>query len=122
MKQVTEFAIDLSADVNDSRLAALTRDLRNDLIRSTELIEVENSVPTEGGTRGDALTLGHLILTFMTSGVATALVNCITAYIKREPSLTASLKRPDGSAIQLSIHNIDDPAILASVSHLLEQK
>jgi len=122
MQCASEFALHVSADASESRVAALTRELRNDLLRAADVSEVENLEPTEPGKRGDALTLGQLILTFMTSGVATAVVHCVAAYIKREPSLKVVVKGPDGRVFELSMQNIDDPSILGSVNDLLDRK
>lgn len=121
MQLANEFILYVSADAKDSAVVALTRDLRNDLIRAADVSEVESSTPTEFGKRGDALTIGQLILTFMTSGVGTAVVHCIAAYVKREPSLRVVVKRPDGRIVELSARNIDDPRILETVRDLLNK-
>jgi Effector Associated Constant Component 1 len=100
----------LAANISDARLASIARDLARDLTRAgIEAKTVEDA--TTHGERGDAVTLGQLALGLVTSGAVTALIECLKAYIVRERTLIARVKRPDGVEIEISAKNVNDPAL-----------
>jgi hypothetical protein len=70
------------------------------------------------GTRGDAVTIGQIILTALTSGAVVALFGVLKSYFERKPSLEIDFKRPDGvdfkiTASQLGRDQIDQTLALA---------
>jgi len=76
----------------------MAADLRR--VRDLEVRQV--SRPPEPGERAAEVgLLGQLALTFLTAGAATALINCLKAYIERDHTLRFKLKRPDGSELEL---------------------
>ena len=74
--------------------------------------------PAGKGTRGDAVTIGQIVLTALTSGSVVALFGVLKAYFERKPSLEIDFKRPDGvnfkiTASQLGRDQIDRSLALA---------
>ena len=109
-------------ELRDMDLTRITQDLRRDLIRHVGVAANIPGTAERDDQRGDAVTVGQLILTFIGSGMATALVGCLRAYISREPDLSISLVRPDGSKLELSAKNIDDATTLPLAEALLAKK
>ena len=90
----------------DARLAQLTRDLERDLSRAgIKARPVEASAAP--GERGEPVTIGVLALALITHGAVTALINCLKVYLAREPALTIKVKRPDGTQVEVTGHNVD---------------
>ena len=102
--------LSLGANLPDARLARLTRDLERDLSRAgVQARPVEaSSVP---GERGEPITLGVLALALISHGAVTALIQCLKAYLSREPALIIKLTRPDGTHIEVNARNVDAPAV-----------
>src|SRR5690242_15317243 len=91
----------LSAKLPDARVAQLTRDLERDLSR----IGIKGRAPEAAavpGEKGEPVTLGVLALALVTSGAIKGLIECLKAYVSREPALIIRLKRPDGTQIEVS--------------------
>jgi len=108
MESGTELRI--TADVPESQIADITRRLALDLSRNgvaARSVEAKN----QPGDRGDAVTLGQLALAALTGGAATALINCLKAYISQVRSLTAKITLPDGTKIEISGKNVDSAAV-----------
>ena len=85
---MADLMLGLSANLPDSRIAQISRDLSRDLSRvgiATRLVET----PAVDGERGEAALLGQLALGLVSSGAVTALIQCLEAYLSRERALTA---------------------------------
>jgi hypothetical protein len=79
------------------QLAELTRQVSRDLRRRPELRVSDATRPaTEGERSGDVALLGHLALTFLSGGAATALITCLKEYVTRDKGLTVRIKAADG--------------------------
>jgi hypothetical protein len=105
----TSSTLVLAANLSDSRLTGIARDLARDLTRAG--IETRMLGRAARGSRGDAVTLGQLALDLVMSGAVAALIECLKAYIAREPTLMMHVKRQDGSEIEISAKNVDDPEL-----------
>lgn len=64
-------------------------------------------------TRGEPITLGMLLVTFMTSGAAVALLEVVKAHLERDRRISISLEAPDGSRVTLDAANMADSGALA---------
>jgi len=113
--------IGMKTDRGEPALVQLSRDLQRDLTRS--------DVPVRGvekrsrpGERGDAFTLGQLAIDLVTSGTVVALLECLKAYIARDRTLTFSIKRPDGSDIEVTSQNVASSELRTEVEALLLTK
>jgi hypothetical protein len=102
--------VNLSANIPESRLAQLVRDLERDLSRAgIQARPVEAlSVP---GERGEAVTVGVLALALVTSGTVKAMIDCFKAYLSREHTLTIRLARTDGTQVEVNARNVDTAAV-----------
>jgi hypothetical protein len=58
---------------------------------------------TNVGDRGAGSEIfGQVLIAFVTGGAATALINCLNAYLQRDRSLKLRIKREDGSEVELT--------------------
>jgi len=100
----------LSAEIPDTRLAQLTRDLERDLSRAGIRAQPAE-VPPIPGEKGEPITLGVLVLALVTSGTVKVLIECIKTYLSRERTLTIKVARADGVQVELTSRNVDTPAV-----------
>jgi hypothetical protein len=77
MGKPPEIAIILQADASDARLAAVTGEVKRDLLKEADLDDAAEAMEIADGRRGGALSVGQRMLTFMTGGVAAAIVSCL---------------------------------------------
>jgi len=68
----------------------------------------------QAGNKGDPITAGALVLTFLTSGAAVALVKVLEAYIARKRSVELELVRPDGKKLVLKANDVSADQIEAT--------
>lgn len=110
MTDSTPTVLTFSGDLSDDRLQELVLDLSQELRRSD--IDVKDfthrNVP---GTRGDVITVGQIAIAFITTGAATALIECLRAYLLRDDSLIVDVEKPDGTKVSISAKNIDTKGI-----------
>ena len=85
-----EIAIILQADASDARLATVTGEVKRDLLKEADLDDAAETMEIVEGRRGGALSVGRGMLTFMTGGVAAAIVICLRTYLTRARSCGAS--------------------------------
>ena len=109
MENSTAVRLALSDDASTpTQLQALTQDLATDLRRE---IGVRSSPATEQGPsgtfRGDPMAIGKLVVEFLSSSAAGALVNLLAAHFSRKPGLSVELKRPDGETLTITSSNTD---------------
>jgi caspase domain-containing protein len=98
MPSTAALTIVLSANVSLERLEELTRSLRADLEQSDVPAELPPEI-TGVGSRGDPVTIGMIALALLNSPVVVALIECLKAYIEREPTLRFAFRTPDGRDI-----------------------
>ncbi len=110
--------LSLKTSRGDAALVQTTRDLQRDLTRSDVPAHAVEK-PSRPGEKGDPFTLGLLAISLVTSGTVVAFLECLKAYIARDKTLSFSLRRPDGSDIEVVSHNIDSTELRAEVESLL---
>lgn len=54
------------------------------------------------GRKGDAITLGEIILTAFTSGTVVAMVQVLKAYVERKPTLKMEIEAADGRKMTIA--------------------
>jgi hypothetical protein len=106
--------VSLSAPLPDARIAGLTRDLERDLNRQGIKAQPVETAPAPG-EKGEPITLGVLALALVTGGSIKALIECLKAYVSREPSLTFKLTRPDGAQVEVNARNVDAVDVRATL-------
>lgn len=88
--------------LSDGTVQSLANGLHVDLGRQRDLIANREVYVAPPGAKGDSVTLGVLLVTFMTSGAAVAAINVLKSYLERDRSLSVAVKRPDGSEVTLT--------------------
>ncbi len=93
---------------NEEYVQRITRDLCNDLNREIDGVEAElQEKPHRAGTKGDAITIGTIILTLIGSGgVVVSLVNVLKAYVDRGSHMKLRIKGKNGEEIELDGANL----------------
>ncbi len=87
-------------------LQALTRDLAASINRHGSAQAKIPETESQAGERGEPVTLGLLVLTFLSSGGVVALFEVFKAYIERDSSLELSLTRADGETMVVNAKNL----------------
>jgi hypothetical protein len=113
--------ISLSADIPDTRLAQLTRDLERDLSRTGIPVEAAPVRLNEGepitlGERGEPNLLGKLTLASLTTAAVGVLIEWSKAYLSRERTLTIKVARADGTQVEITAGNVDTLAVRETLS------
>lgn len=60
------------------------------------------------GARGDVISLGNIVMTFITSGAAVAAIGVLKTYFAREPALKLKFKGADGEEVELDAKRLND--------------
>ncbi len=87
-------------------LQALTRDLCTTLQRETDL---EAKLPERvggHGVKGDPITIGTIVLAFVTSGAAAKLFEVLRAYLERNSKIEIDIERDDGEKMSIKAENL----------------
>jgi hypothetical protein len=107
-----------AAQMPDEALQQFTLEMMRTINAETDAQAALPPAPAGQGTRGDAVTIGQIVLTALTSGTVVALFGVLKAYFERKPSLEIGFKRPGGvdfkiTASQLGKDQIDQTIALA---------
>jgi hypothetical protein len=65
----------------------------------------------ERGTKGDPITVGMIILNFITGGAAASMFLVLKSYFERSPSLEMEFERPDGKKLVIRAKNVGSDQI-----------
>src|SRR5437867_6683233 len=95
------------ADLEDSKLQSLTRDLAKSL-REQNLGTIDAPKQlSQAGEKGDPITIGNIVLALISSGgVAVSLVQVLKTYAERKRSIHFEITRSDGGKLTLSAENL----------------
>jgi len=107
-----------STDLSDNELSALARQLANTITDETDVAAALQQGDSEPGSKGDPITIGTLVLTFISSGAAVALFEVFKTYFARESSLNIALKRPDGTEVNVSAENLKPEQLQATIDQV----
>jgi len=108
---MTPTLIVASQRLEPAEVQALTRDLVASINDHTDVRAEIAQGETRAGERGDAVTLGAIVLSFVTSGAAVALIQVFKAYFERDEGLEISLERPDGRKLTIKSENVSGKRI-----------
>jgi len=68
------------------------------------------------------VTFGAIALGLITSGTIKALIECFTAYLSRERSLTIKFATKDGAQIEVNARNVGTPEVQAALEAVASAK
>jgi hypothetical protein len=107
-----------SPTLSEEELDALTRQLAQTIGNETDIpVQIPES-RSISGAKGDPITIGVLVLSFLTSGTAVALIGVFKSYFSRVSNLAIEVKRPDGSQVSISAQNMKAEQIQDTVTRL----
>lgn len=92
--------------LSDESIHKATQELCRTFNNETEIsakIPVGQSVP---GSKGEPITVGVLLLAFLTSGTAVALMEVIKAFFERNKTLGFKLTRADGEVLEIGAEHL----------------
>jgi Effector Associated Constant Component 1 len=102
-----------TADIPETKLDALTRDLARDLSNNRGVRAKLSEAPAGQGERGAASKIGEIVVDFIggtglkaAGEVAATLAEVLKAYLLREKTLKIRIVLPDGTKVSLDAKNI----------------
>ena len=108
----------VALDLAEEDLQLLTQELCQTINQETELSARQAVGEPVPGTRGDPITIGHLVLTLLTSGTAVALVHVLKAYVERNSSFTGVVRRADGASFEITAENLSGRQVDRTMTQL----
>ena len=102
-----------TSKLDDEDLQTLTRQLCNSIRDETKIQAKLHSKNSLQNTKGEIVTIGTILLAFLTCGSAVALCEVLEVYLIREPSLIIEVERPEGSKVKLTAQNINPDELQA---------
>ena len=109
-----------SAGSSEQQLANMTREMALNIGDETDISADLATGETAPGAKGDPITIGTVVLTFLTSGAAVALFEVLKSYFDRDSSLNIAFKKPDGSEVKVSAQNMKPEKLQETISRLQE--
>ena len=121
MIQNSQVRLRLLADIPETRLQSVTRDLVRHLNDQQGLrTELDASGEPEGA-KGDPVTIGAIVLQLLAGGgVIVALIDVLKTYVQRVPSLEFTIERPDGGKLTLKGSHLTPEQSQQTLSELKE--
>ncbi len=102
-----EFKLMMSSETaSDSNLQDLTRELCRDLNDKTDVAAKIPKGTPKPGEKGDPITIGTILLSFLTGGAAVAMFDVLKAYIQRNKSLVFKIVGPHGEVVEVRGENL----------------
>lgn len=121
MIQNTQVRLRLQADVPETRLQSVTRDLVRHLNDQQGLRTELDASDAPEGAKGDLVTIGTIIMQLLASGgVLVALIDVLKTYVQRVPSLEFTIERPDGGKLTLKGSHLAPEQSQQTLSELKE--
>lgn len=96
----------ISDDLEGEDLQDLARGLCSNLNEETDVSASLEEGPGEPGDKGDPITVGTLILAFVTSGSAVALIQVLKTIFERKPLIEVELEREDGGKLRIRAEHL----------------
>jgi hypothetical protein len=95
-----------NSEMSDEDIQELTVALRRSLQQETDL---SARLPEEiggPGSKGDAVTIGLILLTALSSGTVVALLQVLKSYVERKPTLRIEIEHPDGRKVKIEAEHL----------------
>jgi hypothetical protein len=93
-------------ELSDEVIQKLTFDITKTLNAETDLTAEIAEHSGKYGQKGDAITLGHIALTALTSGTVVALLKVFQTMIGQRASLKFNLKKNSGDTVTVDAKNL----------------
>jgi len=93
-------------DLDAADLQALTDELAGDLNAVSGVEATRAETTGAKGSRGEVITIGNIVLAFISSGAAVAAINVLKTYFNRQPTLTFDIVDENGKKVSLSGKNL----------------
>ena len=111
----------VSTELDPERLQALTRDFCSVANREYGLqAELAQAGATPGVKAVEVALIGTLVLTFLSSGAAVALINVCKSFFERSSSLEMTVERPDGKKLTIKAQNVRSDQIASTLQTVRE--
>ena len=94
-------------NISEEDLFSLTSDLQQTINNETSVNAESPKTEAQLGKKGDPITIGTLLLTFISSGAAVAFFKVIKSYFERDESLELTFSKPDGTTITIKSSNLE---------------
>lgn len=108
-----------SQELHDEALHHLTHLLVNDILHETELNIVSNDVASAPGDKGDAITIGTIVLAAISTGTFVSLFDVLKAQFSKEPHISVKVEK-NGKSIQLNAKNTSHEEVQATLEKVNE--
>lgn len=95
-----------SPKLSDERVQALTGDLCRTIANETDVEAKLAEGVDQIGAKGEPISLGIIVLTFLSGGSAVALLDVMKSYLSRDSTLKLTLERNDGAKLILNAKNM----------------
>ncbi|WP_417915374.1 effector-associated constant component EACC1 [Candidatus Electronema sp. JM] len=122
--------MDATLSLHDSGMAAedlqsLTARLLRSINQETDLTATLPEERSGAGAKGDAVTIGAIILAALSSPAVEALFQVLKSYVERKPTLRFEVKTADGRELKIEAEHFSPEQIaqtMQAVKQLCEQK
>ena len=94
------------SELDKSDLQDLTDELAGELNGVQGISAERAALVAAKGARGDVISIGTIVLTFISSGAAVAAINVLKTYFDREPTLKIKFKSDAGDELTLDAKNL----------------
>jgi hypothetical protein len=95
-----------STELSEDRIQTLTSDLCRSIIKETDIeAELAEDIYPKGA-KGEPITLGLIVLTFLSGGSAVALINVLKSYFERDSTLEVSIEQKNGAKLAINAKNM----------------
>ncbi len=95
-----------TSSLSPEDLQDLTRELCDAVNDETDLEASLAQAADVSGSKGDPVTIGVIVLAFITSGAAVKLMGVLKSYVERHASLQIELQRGDGQKLAITAENL----------------
>jgi hypothetical protein len=95
-----------SPGLSSERLQTLTGNLCRNITKETDIEAKMVAEVAQRGSKGEAITLGLIALTFLSGGSAVALLDVLKSYLARDSTLEMTLERNDGAKLVINAKNM----------------
>lgn len=84
----------------------MSREVSTTLNREIDVQATLPAGPSTPGSRGEPITAGMVLMTFLSSGTAAALIHTLRSFFDRDRTLEIEIDRGDGKAFRLTGENV----------------
>ncbi len=95
-----------SSSLDDDGILNLSRNLCKTIQDEADISANLKSSEQKTGEKGDPVTIGVIVLSFITSGAAVALFEVIKSYFDRDSELVLEFPQENGKTIKINAKNL----------------